>query len=143
MITTSVSLPIAVAGHWRSHSGQVMRCACRTLRLALRTGSIRRGCARGYNRQEGGFEIVTTRFTEAEYDTLHYVASAMRISVSLLVYWMIKLWLKPARRNRVNPFLTNYEYFPVNWGPNAGIMSEVLIFYRKFSEPPYFLIPRQ
>ena len=146
MITTSVSLPTDYARIWRRHKRSVMQCACRTLRLTMRQGSVRRAVARGYNRGAVEFQIVTTRFTPAEYDSLHYVASAMRISVSLLVCWIIKMYLKPTRRK--NRFVTNYEYFPVNWGQNAGILTEALIFYRKIDNPrqsnrSYFLIPRQ
>ena len=128
MITTSVSLPIEYAIIWRQQRVAVMHCACRALRLAMRQGSIRREVARQYNRCDAEFQIVTTRFTSAEYDTLHYVASALRISVSLLVCWIIKMYLKPARRK--NSFLTNYAYLPVSWGQNGGILTEILIFYR-------------
>ncbi len=146
MITTSLSLPVDFAKIWRGDKVAVMRCACRTLRLAMHQGGIRRSVARQYNRGNSEFRIVTTRFTPAEYDTLHYVASAMRISVSLLVCWIIKMYLKPTRRQ--NPFVTNYEYFPVNWGRNAGVLTEAVFFYRKFDkpqeiQPSYFLIPRQ
>jgi hypothetical protein len=80
------------------------------------------------------FSIVTTRFTEAEYDALHFAAAAMRVSVSWLVYQMICLWKKPSRRKQGNRFVTNYEIFPCNWGKNAGIYTEALFIWHK--QPP-------
>lgn len=147
MLTTSVSLPESEAALWRSMQRQILRMALRSLRLQLRRGTVRRGVKRHYNRALGRFAIVTTRFTEAEYDTLHMAASAMRVSVSWLVYMLILLWKKPARRNRSNAFVTNYELNLAIWVPNAAIFTESLLFYRKSglepgaSEPVYLSTP--
>jgi len=131
MITTSVSLPNFMAAAWRSKQRQIMRCAVRTLRLTMRKTPIRRGVSRYYNRQAVEMSIVTTRFTEAEYDTLHFAAASMRVSVSYLVYLMVKLWLKPIRQMQQNQYLTNYELFPTNWGANCGLLTESLFFWPK------------
>ncbi len=95
MLTTSVSLPVKLSEVWRGSQRAIMALAVRSLRVQMRNGEIRRGVKRRYNRMAGGFEIVTTRLTEAEYDTLHCAAAAMRVSVSWLVYHcMILLWMK-------------------------------------------------
>ncbi len=131
MLTTSVSLPVKLSEVWRGSQRAIMTLAVRSLRVQMRNGEIRRGVKRRYNRMAGGFEIVTTRFTEAEYDTLHCAAAAMRVSVSWLVYQMILLWLKPARRNRRNSYLTNYVMVPLIWNENVGVFTESLWFLRK------------
>lgn len=132
MLTTSVSLPVDFARVWRRRQRAIMRLAIRTLRVEMRKVPVRRGVKRRYNRQGGEFEIVTTRFTEAEYDTLHFAAAAMRVSVSWLVYCMIKMWRKRSRRRPVNMHVTNYELNLCAWGQKAGILTESLHFYRKF-----------
>lgn len=131
MLTTSVSLPDAAAKEWRQNQRSIMRTAIRTLRIFLRRNPVRRGVTRRYNTACGAYQIVTTRFTEAEYDTLHFAASAMRLSVSSLVWFMVKLWLKSSRRRRWNKFLTNYELYSCNWSRFAGVVTESLLFYPK------------
>ena len=128
-ITTSVSLPAAYAVYWRTAHQEIMLFAERYLRLCLRH-DLRRAVPRRYNRAAGEYAIVTTRFTAAEYDTLHYVASSLRISVSSLVYGIIRLWLKPARRAVRRFFATNYECSIVKWDPEAGYVEENLTFWR-------------
>lgn len=131
MLTTSVSLPKLEAHTWRRHRRAIMAMAIRTLRLTMRTTGVRRGVKRHYNRQEGDFRIVTTRFTEAEYDTLHCAAAAMRVSVSWLVFQMIRLWLKPSRRHRGNRHVTNYYFDCLKWNSNAGVVSESIFIWPK------------
>ena len=110
MLTTSVSLPVTFASLWRVRQHEVMRLATRTLRIQFSRQPLRRGVTRMYNRAAEDFSIVTTRFTEAEYDTLHSAAAAFRVSVSWLVCCIIQMWLKPSRRKQGNPFLTNYIF---------------------------------
>ncbi len=129
MLVTSVSLPEYHAAVWRHNQGAVMRMAVRMLRVTMRHNTVRRGVKRRYNRQPGDFEIVTTRFTEVEYDTLHFAASAMRVSVSWLVYTMILLWLKPSRRLRHCGFTTNYNLDCLKWNERVGVISESLYFW--------------
>ncbi|MBS0618622.1 MAG: hypothetical protein JSR44_10570 [Spirochaetes bacterium] len=129
MITTSVSLPGHAAHLWQTQHRAIMRMAVRTLRLSMHRLPPRRGTARLYNRSDVGMQIVCTRFTEAEHDALTFVAYSLRVSVSYLVYWMIMLWLKPARRQRQSAILANYEPFLTNWGKSCGIYTESLIFY--------------
>ncbi|MFO1480411.1 MAG: hypothetical protein U1F40_09455 [Turneriella sp.] len=109
-----------------------MRLAIRTLRLTMFRNGVRRGVKRSYNRQQGPFEVVTTRFTMAEYDTLHCAAAAMRVSVSWLVYRMVRLWLKPERRWQGNTHVTNYDCDSLKWNENAGVITECLLFWPKF-----------
>lgn len=147
MLTTSVSLPVKLSEVWRGSQRAIMALAVRSLRVQMRSGEIRRGVKRRYNRMAGGFEIVTTRFTEAEYDALHCAAAAMRVSVSWLVYQMILLWLKPARRKRRNSHLTNYLLVPLIWNENVGLFTESLWFLRKptpqQAPEPHYSIPRR
>lgn len=131
MLTTSVSLPEKEADLWRKRQRSILRLAVRSLRLQMRGKPVRRGVKRQYNRQPCAFVVVTTRFTEAEYDALHMAAAAMRVSVSWLVYQLILLWKKPSRRNRPNSYVTNYELNLCIWSPNAAILTESLMFYPK------------
>ena len=133
MLTTSVSLPVAFASLWRKKQAEMMRLATRMLRIQFSQSQVRRGVTRRYNRISGDFVIVTTRFTEAEYDTLHSAAAAFRVSVSWLVYQIIKMWLKPSRRKQGNPFMTNYVFIPGSSGRNALIYSEYTLIFRKIS----------
>ncbi|AFM14453.1 hypothetical protein Turpa_3819 [Turneriella parva DSM 21527] len=135
MLTTSVSLPENEAVLWRKRQRSILRLAVRSLRVQLRGKAVRRGVKRSYNRVPGEFLVVTTRFTEAEYDTLHMAAASMRVSVSWLVYQLILLWKKPARRNRPNAHVTNYELHLCIWSPNAAILTESLLFYPKIAAP--------
>ncbi|MCS6971488.1 MAG: hypothetical protein NZL89_00550 [Leptospiraceae bacterium] len=140
--TTSVSLPENVAEHWQKHQREIMRFAARFLRLKMRN-PIRRGVTRSYNDAEGPYRIVTTRFTPEEHDALLCVASALRVSVSSLVYGLILLWLKPARRALRRFFAINYYQEASRWDPVAGYLIEKLFFWhwREGEKPPWQDIP--
>jgi hypothetical protein len=129
MLTTSISLPLSVAQLWRRNQRAIMKIAIRTFRLQMRRNGVRRGVKRAYNRQAEDYSIVTTRFTEAEYDALHFVAASLRVSVSWLIYRMILVWQKPARR--VNQYVTNYDINICIWHQNAGVCTESLLFWKK------------
>ncbi|MBS0618593.1 MAG: hypothetical protein JSR44_10405 [Spirochaetes bacterium] len=129
ILTTSVSLPAEIAAHWRIRQREIMRYTCRYLRIQMRK-QVRRSVTRKYNRQGGTFDRVTTRFTDAEYDTLHGVAAALRVSVSSLIYGLIKLWLKPSRRAIRRFFLSNYQLVDGKWDPEAGFIEEIITFWR-------------
>lgn len=131
-IVTSVSLPRSAAILWRAHHTEIMAFAERFLRIRMRC-EIRRGVARTYNRTAEPFSIVTARFTPAEYDSLHYVAASLRVSVSSLIHGLIRLWLKPSRRAVCRFIASNYDYDIVKWDPEAGFIQENLIFWQ--SEP--------
>lgn len=142
ILTTSISLPSQVAARWRANRREIMRFAERYLRIQMRK-PVRREITRRYNRQGVSFEIVTTRFTAAEYDTLHYVAAALRVSVSSLIYGLIELWLKPSRRAIQRFFTTNYALVSGKWDPEAGFLEETLTFWRvdtPNATPPWLII---
>ena len=128
-IVTSVSLPQSAASCWRKNRREIMAFAERFLRLRMR-GEMRRSVARTYNRATEAFAIVTTRFTAAEYDTLHYVAASLRVSVSSLIHGIIQLWLKPSRRAIRRFIASNYDYTIVKWDPEAGFIEENLHFWQ-------------
>ncbi len=131
MLITSVSLPIALASLWRSRQHEMMRLLPRILRIQFAKMAFRRGVTRRYNRIAGEFAVVTTRFTEAEYDTLHSAAAAFRVSVSWLVSQIIQFWLKPSRRKQDNPFVTNYSFRPEFSDRNALVFSEGTLITRQ------------
>lgn len=137
IITTSLSLPRHLADFWRKDQKQIMHMAERFLRIMMRNVPSR-GRSRQYNESGHDYEIVTTRFESEEYDTLHYVAAALRISVSLLVCGIIKLWLKPVRRKQKRKYLTNYSWQSTKWDPEAGFIEEYLTIWR--SPPPLPLL---
>lgn len=128
-IVTSVSLPRSAVILWRAHHTEIMAFAERFLRIRMRC-EIRRGVARTYNRTAEPFAIVTARFSAAEYDSLHYVAASLRVSVSSLVHGLIRLWLKPSRRAARRLIASNYDYDILKWDPEAGFIQENLIFWQ-------------
>lgn len=125
---TSVSLPEAETRLWRNHRREILRFGERYLRIQMRK-QVRREVTRQYNRTNGKCVITTTRFATAEYDTFHYVAACLRVSVSSLIYGLIKLWQKPSRRAICRFFTTNYSFAIPKWDPEAGLMDEVLTFF--------------
>ena len=130
MITTSVSLSKSMAQTWRQHRKEVLFLGQRCLRVLLRTNYSRRGVARRYNQRLQQMCIVTTRFSAAEYDALHYVAATLRISVSSIVAMMISFWLKPARRSHPFAYATNYWLEEGIWDPFAGATEENIQFLK-------------
>lgn len=137
VVTTSVSLPVEVAGYWRKHKTEIMHHAARFLRLCMRK-QVCRGTARKYNRDKGRYAIVTTRFTAEEHDILTCVATSLRVSVSSLVYGLIMLWLKPARRASNRFYMVYYSCSTGKWDPEAGSLEEWMSFWRVKSpdDPP-------
>jgi len=116
-----------------------MRLALRNLRVQMRKNPVRRGVTRKYNRVPGERNIVTTRFTAAEYDALHFVAAALRISVSLLIYHLIIMWRKSARRRKKSKHVTNYDVQVTIWHPNAGIVTESLMVWPRIADADFTL----
>lgn len=135
MIITSISLSEENAAIWRGGQRQLMNFAVPMLRRQMREHGVRRGVARRYNRIAGNYVIVTTRFTEAEYDALHFVASMLRVSVSLLICRLIEMWQKAGRRALRRNHVTNYEISVCAWNANAGVCTESLLFWRKIPDP--------
>ncbi|MBS0618828.1 MAG: hypothetical protein JSR44_11610 [Spirochaetes bacterium] len=135
ILTTSVSLPISAAKLWRDERFEIMQFAERYLRVQMRQ-HVRREVTRTYNRCGQKFVIVTTRFTAAEYDTLHYVASSLRVSVSSLIYGVIQLWLKPSRRAIRRFFSTNYYCMAAKWDAEAGFVEEFITFWSSETHLP-------
>ncbi len=129
ILTTSVNLPVKTAAIWREHRHEIMQFGGRYLRIQMRN-ELRRGVTRAYNRGKGQYARVTTRFTPAEYDTLHFVAASLRVSVSSLIYGLILLWLKPARRAIRRFFATNCAADTEGWNPEGGFAYEYLTFWR-------------
>ena len=127
MLTTSVSLPIDQVSFWRSRHRKIMRLVPQMLRSQLLRLSPRRGVPRTYNRNAGKMAIVTTRFTETEYDVLHSAAAAFRVSVSWLIYCLIQLWLKSDSPKRTTLSPTNYFFAPRKSDGNSLIFTEGII----------------
>lgn len=134
-LVTSISLPDGAAVKWRRHRQEIMQFAQRYLRIQMRK-EVQRGVTRRYNRTGVNFRIISVRFTAAEYDTLHYVAAALRVSVSSLIFGIIQLWLKPARRILRRFFSINYGYSCGKWDPEAGFLEEMITFWRLNLAPP-------
>ena len=131
MLKTSVSLPLEYAILWKFNQKKIIKSTIRILRIHLRQGKLRRGVTRGYNHESGKFTIVTTRFTEAQYDALHFVAAALRVSVSWLIYTLIQLWRKEIRRVQPIKHVANYDLNLCIWHPNASVCTESLLFWPK------------
>lgn len=131
MIITSVSLSENNAAFWRANQRQLLVYAVPMLRRQMREQGVRRGVARKYNRIEGNSVIVTSRFSEAEYDALHFVASMQRVSVSLLICRLIEMWQNAGPRRLGRNHATNYDLNICVWNQNAGVCTESLLFWRK------------
>ena len=129
-MTTSVSLPRSMAADWRGHRKEILFLGQRCLRILLRTNYSRRRCARQYNRHLEDKCIVTTRFSPEEYDALHFVASALRMSVSSIIALMIRFWRKPARRSHPFAYVTNYWLEEGVWEPFAATCEENIQFLK-------------
>ena len=127
MLVTSVSLPKFYAKIWRENQAVIMFAARRAMRIALRCGNFERGKTRSYNSTKGEFSIVTSRFTEKEYDRLHFLAASLRVSVSSLVFKLIQFWLKPSRKKGPARNATNYSANVVQWDKNGVVVLENLI----------------
>lgn len=130
MITTSVSLSKSMASSWRMHRKEILFLGQRYLRILLRTNYSRRGVARRYNGKLEEMCIVTTRFSPAEYDALHYVAATLRVSVSSIIHAMILFWSKPARRSHPFAYATNYWLEEAIWCSFAGSTEENIQFLK-------------
>lgn len=132
MIITSVSLPGDVGKAWQRNKASIMRYAIRCLRIALRERGVRRGCSRLYNRSHLRSVRVTTRFSDAEYDSLHLAAATMRVSVSLIIFKCILIWQKRQHQNLKLRLISNYELNLTLCGRNGIVVSENLLFWPKF-----------
>lgn len=141
MLTTSVSLPKRYARIWRRRKRRIMRQALRAFRIELRKNPVKRGVTRKYNRPGEDMAIVTTRFTRDEYDALHYVAASVRVSVSLLVFLIIRMWLKPARRRRPQVLASRHELDLHCWNQHAGVITESLLILSSALRPEMTLHP--
>lgn len=130
MIVTSVSMSKSMAVHWRQHQKEILFLGQRCLRILMRTNYSQRGVARRYNRSSADRRVVTTRFSPAEYDALHYVAATLRVSVSSIITLMIAFWLKPARRSHPFAYATNYWLEEGIWCPFAGATEENIQFLK-------------
>ena len=131
MIKTSMSLPATVARLWRLHQKSIRKVCIRTLRIHMRQGKVARGVTRRYNRSNENFVRITARFTAAEYDALHFVAAATRVSVSWIVFTLIQLWAKPCRRDRENRYFAQHDLNICEWRNYAGVITEYLLFHPK------------
>ncbi|MFZ5630901.1 MAG: hypothetical protein ACOY5B_17340 [Spirochaetota bacterium] len=128
-------MPVQAADKWQRNRREIMRFAGRYLRTQMRN-ELRRGVTRTYNRGKGEYRRVTTRFTSAEYDTLHFVAASLRVSVSSLIYGLIHLWQKPSRRTIRRFFASNCACEAGKWDPEAGFIDEFVVFWRMGSNIP-------
>lgn len=140
MIVTSVSLPESLSPLWQAHQREIMRYCLRIVRLMFYARPVRTGTTRLYTRRnDERCQRVTTRFTEAEHDTLLSVSTKLRVSVSWLIAHLIKLWLKPARRKNCSPYVSNY-YLDVNYAGGSGMaVAESIFIWKKIpphSKPP-------
>jgi len=128
-LVTSISLPENVAQLWRSNKREILRFGERYMRIQLRK-QMRREVTRTYNRRPGEkFVVTSTRFTAAEYDTFNYIAAAIRVSVSSLIYGLIRLWQKPSRRAIRRFFCSNYSATTTKWDVEAGFLEEYITFW--------------
>ena len=139
-ICTSVSLPESHAKIWQKNRKLILAHAERFMRMAMRK-TPQRESARKYNRVSAKYTIVNVRFDVTVYKAFTYAATSLRVSVSSLIYQLINLWLKPARRKHLPKFCANYSFSTIVWDPMAGIIEEGLTFWRIEGTNPNTLLP--
>ncbi len=136
MLITSVSLPANLAKLWRRKQSRILRFMSAGLRAEVRRGRMRRGVKRRYNRGQGAFDIVTTRFSAEQYDTLHTAAAGLRVSVSWLIFKLILLWKNTRKKRKVKIRATNYLLVLHQWSENLVSYTEKIRFGRRIILPP-------
>lgn len=135
MIITSVSLPKSLAPHWRDNRREIMGYCIRMLRIMQRSMKPKTGATIQYTQGMERCVRVTTRFTEAEHDTLLYESRIFRVSMSWIIAHLIRLWLKIRRRVQKSPYVSKFS-LDVNYvGPVAVAVAETLMIWRKTPLP--------
>lgn len=130
MLKTSISLPLSIMPTWSKNRWEIMQMHTRFLRFAVRKAEFRRGVKRLYNRSNGKCGIVKVRFAPHEYDSLHTVAAGMRVSVSFLIFYLIKFWEKKAQKNAGFVVGGNYSPKVLEWSKMRVKFEEMLAFRR-------------
>jgi hypothetical protein len=139
MLVTSVSLPESYAKIWRKRHRRIMRHALHTFRVELKKATVKRGVTRRYNRTGIPPIIVTTRFTQNEYDALHFIAASLRISVSLLLCMIIRRWMMRPRQTDLPALHAKYHLELHKWRPGCWILTESLTSSHQRSDPDFTL----
>jgi hypothetical protein len=126
MIVTSVSLPEKYSKIWRSKRKRIMRYAMHTYRAEMTKRGIQRGVTRRYNRSGKPMVIVTVRFNRDEYDVMQFVSGSVRISVSLLLFLIIKNWLQRRTRQLKADVQLHYGVQVYRWNLTGFSVTETL-----------------
>jgi hypothetical protein len=126
MIVTSVSLPEKYAKIWRRKRKRIMRYAMHTYRTEMIKRGIQRGVTRRYNRIGKPMVIVTVRFKPDEFDVLQFVSGSVRISVSLLLFLIIKNWLQRRAGKLKADVQLHYSVQVDRWNSTGFSVTETL-----------------
>ena len=103
--------------------------SARYARICMRKG-IKRGVTKQYNRTAEEYLIVTTRFLPNEYDFLHFISSALRISVSFFIFGLIALWNKKNHLASTIRWKSIYRFSAKSWDTRTGILEESIKLFR-------------
>lgn len=128
-IKTSISLPSPALADFFSNYSALRRNLPQLLKTMHRQQPTRNRL-RQYNRQHGETERVNVYWTMDEYNALHGVAAAIRVSVSFLVYQMLQLLLQG---KTFEPVFSNYSFRIKAWTASRMHTEEAITFSTVFS----------
>jgi hypothetical protein len=87
---------------------------------------VQRGVTRRYNRIGKPMVIVTVRFKPDEFDVLQFVSGSVRISVSLLLFLIIKNWLQRRAGKLKADVQLHYSVQVDRWNSTGFSVTETL-----------------
>lgn len=137
-IKTSISLPTPALAVFFSNYSALRRNLPQLLKTMHRQQPTRNRL-RQYNRQGCETARVNVYWTMDEYNALHGVAAAIRVSVSFLVYQMLQLLLQGITFEQV---FSKYSFRIKTWAASQMHVEEAVTFSRVFSPSPGKSHPR-
>jgi len=135
-IKTTVSLPAGFIALFKLYQKVWLQALDQCLANAL-SGKACRDRARCYNHTKDAYAIVPVYWPVEVYNKLHALAAAQRVSVSSLVYAMIRQMLSQTSAKQRTSF-NNYSMNVKSWSANAIHVEENIQFYHpnKNPQPP-------
>ncbi len=130
-LKTSISLPAHAKSEWQTHRNAIETQLSAYLRAFHKSAPRRDGLLQ-FNDCQAGLVRFNVYWSQDTYDQLHSVAHALRISVSHLLWLILKFVLSGAR---LEPAFSNYEMKIVEWSKTCFTYAKTLRFSPQI-EPP-------
>ena len=131
-VKTSISIPSYIIDDFEFNYRIIMNYLDGYL-LEFKSDKPRRDRSREYNRGKGTTEHRNVYWSIHDYNRLHHVASALRISVSFLLYQILLFILSGGEHQII---LSNSTFTVVKWSEECFEFHEKLVF-----RPIYHLMP--